>query len=156
MRVNFHFICSNFQEYSLVFVYRRKGAFLFNVNDILDQDDEIESADDDEPNPPPILPFKKRINEPKCQKCGKSFKTVSSRNFHVKTSHEAAMVFKCGSCKGTKAMRYLKNLRDHVIKSHGRQLTAKEKKAVVLRAKKETVVKRMFLNNFESLRNHVK
>lgn len=130
MRVNFHFIRKHFHKYSLVFVFRRKGAFLFNVNDILDQN-----------------------NEPKCRKCGKIFKNVSSRNFHEKKSHEATMVFKCGSCKGTRAMKYLKNLRDHVFESHGRQLTAKEKKAVVLRPKKDvnSLVKRMFLNNFESL-----
>lgn len=132
---------------------------MFDVNDILDQNNDVDQADVDqadvdEPNPPPILPFKKNINKPKCQKCGKTFKTVSSRNSHEKTYHKASMVFKCGSCKGTKVMKYLKNLRDHVISSHGRQLTAKEKKAVVLRPKK--VVKRMFLNNFESLRNHVK
>lgn len=144
------FILIVFHKYSLAFVYRRKGAFLFDVNDVLDQKDEVKPADDDEPNPPPMLPFKKRIIEPKCRKCGKSFKTVSARNIHEKTSHEEDMVFKCGSCIEAKGMKYLKNLKDHVIKSHGRKLNAKEKKAVVLR-KKKTPIKSAFsafLNNF--------
>lgn len=141
----------SFHKYSLIFENRKTDAFLFDVNELLDRKNDIEPPDeidsehnDDEPNSSPIPPFKNRCSEPICKICHKVFKTISSCNYHERKSHKENIVFKCSTCKGAKAMKFLKNLQAHVLQYHGRQLIAKEKKAVVLGRNKETVVKSMF------------